>query len=120
MLVADDVEINREIIAVLLEETGIEIEYAENGIHALDMVSAAPYKYDIVLMDVQMPKMDGLEATRRIRNLPTHRPTRLPIVAITANVFIDDIDEYLNVGMDDHIGKPIDIDKMLEVLQRYL
>ena len=120
MLLAEDVEINREIVAALLVDTGIEIDYAENGQEAVDMVSANPNKYDIVFMDMQMPKMDGLEATRRIRGLPMPKRKRLPIVAMTANVFKDNIEECLEAGMDDHLGKPLDIDKVIEVLREYL
>ena len=120
VLLAEDVEINREIFAALLESTGIEIENAKNGEEAFGMVSATPYKYDIIFMDMQMPKMDGLEATRRIRSLPMPERKWLPIVAMTANVFKDNIIECLNAGMDDHIGKPLDIDKVMEVLRKYL
>jgi CheY-like chemotaxis protein len=116
MLLAEDVEINREILITLLEDTGISIDSAENGREAVDMVTAAPEKYDIVLMDVQMPKMDGLEAARRIRGLST----KLPIVAMTANVFKNDIEACIEAGMDDHLGKPLDFDKVLEKLRKYL
>jgi len=117
---AEDVEINREIVATLFKDTGIEIDYATNGKEAVDMVGAAPGKYDIIFMDIQMPKMDGLEATRHIRNLSTVKHDKLPIVALTANVFTDDIAAYLNAGMNDHIGKPFYIDKAIEVLRKWL
>ena len=120
MLLAEDVEINREIVATLFKDTGIEIDYATNGKEAVDMVGAAPGKYDIIFMDIQMPKMDGLEATRHIRNLSTVKHDKLPIVALTANVFTDDIAAYLNAGMNDHIGKPFYIDKAIEVLRKWL
>ena len=120
MLVAEDVEINRQIIATLLENTGIEMDYAENGIEAVDMVTAAPGKYDVIFMDIQMPKMDGLEATRLIRSLSEAKHDKLPIVAITANVFKDTIEACINAGMDDYISKPFDIDKVIEVLRKYL
>ena len=118
MLLAEDVEINREILITLLEDTGISIDSAENGREAIEAIEAAPDKYDIIFMDVQMPKMDGLEATRRIRALPSLR--KLPIIAMTANVFKDDIEECLKAGMDDHLGKPLDVDKVLEILRKYL
>ena len=120
LLVAEDIEINREILVALLENTGLAIDCAENGKEALDMLEAASEKYDIVFMDVQMPQMDGLEATRRIRASPILQNAELPIVAMTANVFKEDIEACLAAGMDDHLGKPIDIDRMIEKLRKYL
>ena len=119
-LLVEDVEINREILMALLEDTGLIIDCAENGKQALDMVEAAPGKYDIVFMDLQMPKMDGFEATRRIRALPALRGKALPIVAMTANVFTSDIEGCLAAGMDTHLGKPLDTDRVLDVLRKYL
>ena len=122
MLLAEDMEINREIFLSFLEDTGVIIDCAKDGIEALDMIKPDADKYDIVFMDVQMPKMDGLESTRRIRAIEAERKTarRLPIIAMTANVFKDDIDECFAAGMDGHIGKPIDIDKVLEIMHKYL
>ena len=125
MLLAEDVEINREILTALLEDTGIIIDCAENGQEALDMIAAAPGKYDIVFMDVQMPKMDGYESTRRIRALPSSSSSlqddaRLPIIAMTANVFKSDIEACIAAGMDAHLGKPLDIEKVLKALRKYL
>jgi PAS domain S-box-containing protein len=120
MLLAEDIEINREIIMSLLDDTGLVIECAENGKEALDMITANPDKYDVVFMDMQMPEMDGLEATRRIRALPGHRRKNLPIIAMTANVFKDDIAACRAAGMDSHVGKPLDIDNVIETLRRYL
>jgi CheY-like chemotaxis protein/two-component sensor histidine kinase len=120
LLVAEDVEINREILISLLEDTGISIDCAENGVEAVEMIAEAPDKYDVVLMDVQMPKMDGLEATRLIRTLTTRRLKNLPIIAMTAHVFKSDIEECLKAGMDDHIGKPIDIDDVMKKMNKYL
>jgi len=120
MLIAEDVEINREILMALLEETGLIFDCAVNGKEALDMVEAAPELYDIVFMDLQMPQMDGYEATRRIRALPAIQKTKLPIVALSANVFTSDIEECFVAGMNDHLSKPLDIDKIFEVLRRYL
>ena len=118
ILVAEDVEINREIIEALLESTGISIDFAENGLQAVEM--AISRRYDAVLMDVQMPKMDGLEASRQIRSARPPGSARLPIIAMTANVFKNDIEECLSAGMDDHIGKPLDTDILLEKLRLYL
>jgi CheY-like chemotaxis protein len=121
LLLAEDVEINREILISLLEETGISIDCAQNGLEAVEMIVASPDKYDSVLMDVQMPKMDGLEATRLIRALKTtQRLIYLPIIAMTAHVFKTDIEECLAAGMNDHIGKPIDIEDVLKKLNKHL
>jgi CheY-like chemotaxis protein len=120
LLLVEDMEINREIIISLLEDSGVSIDCAQNGLEAVEMVSAAPGKYDAVLMDVQMPKMDGLEATRLIRAMNMPRLATLPIIAMTANVFKSDIEECLRAGMDDHIGKPVDIDDVLKKLRKYL
>jgi signal transduction histidine kinase len=117
LLIAEDVEINREILMTLLEDTGISIDCAQNGKEAVEMVTAMPDKYDAVLMDVQMPKMDGLEASRLIR---AQGLVNLPIIAMTAHVFKSDIEECLAAGMNNHIGKPIDIDDVLKKLQKYL
>jgi PAS domain S-box-containing protein len=120
LLVAEDVEINREIILSLLEDTGLSMDCAQNGLEAVEMIVAAPDKYDAVLMDVQMPKMDGLEATRLIRAMADQHLKRLPIIAMTAHVFKSDIEECIKAGMNDHIGKPIDIDDVMKKLNKYL
>ena len=120
MLIAEDVDINREILISLLEETGLIFDCAVNGKEALDMVEAAPDIYDIVFMDLQMPQMDGYESTRQIRALPSLQGIKLPIVALSANVFTSDIENCIAAGMDDHLGKPLDIDRILEVLRKYL
>jgi len=120
LLIAEDVEINREILVALLEDSGLIIDCAEDGKAALEMISFAPNKYDIVFMDLRMPQMGGLEATRRIRELPGHNRERLPIIAMTANVFKDDIDACLEAGMDDHLGKPLDIDRVHDTLRKYM
>ncbi|MDR0272203.1 MAG: response regulator, partial [Clostridiales bacterium] len=119
MLLAEDIEINREILISLLEDTGIIIDCAENGKDALDIIAAGGM-YDVVLMDVQMPEMGGLEATRRIRALHGHQREKLPIIAMTANVFKDDIAACEAAGMDSHVGKPLDMDKVLKILRIYL
>jgi len=120
MLLAEDIEINREILITLLDDTGLAIDCAKNGEEALAMIGAHPEKYDIVFMDVQMPVMDGLEASRRIRLMPVGLQGKLPIIAMTANVFKADIEKCLEAGMDDHLGKPLDMDKVFEILRKYL
>ena len=121
VLVAEDIEINREIVLALLEETGAIIDCAENGKEALDMVMDANEEYDIVFMDLQMPQMDGIEATRQIRAMSAQRKKNkhLPIVAMTANVFKKDIENCLAAGMNGHIGKPLDIDRILDIMRKY-
>ena len=120
ILVAEDVDINREILSALLEGTGLIIEYANNGREAVEMITAEPDKYDLVFMDIQMPEMDGLEAAQRIRSLPVPRCGELPIIAMTANVFKSDIEECVAAGMDDHIGKPLDLDEVMKCLNKHL
>ncbi len=120
LLLAEDIEINREIVITLLEGTGLSIYCAENGKNALSMMESDPGRYDIIFMDMQMPVMDGLEATRRIRALPAGWCKEIPIIAMTANVFKSDIEECLAAGMNGHIGKPISFDGMREKLRRHL
>ncbi|MCL2059947.1 MAG: ATP-binding protein [Oscillospiraceae bacterium] len=120
VLLVEDVDINREIVCAILEDTRINIDYAENGARAVEMFAAAPLKYDIILMDVQMPVMDGLEATRRIRALDMRGARDVAIVAMTANVFREDVDRCTAAGMNDHIAKPIDSRLLMEKLSDYL
>ncbi|MDR2020858.1 MAG: response regulator [Treponema sp.] len=120
ILLAEDVEINREIVDSLLEPMALAIDYAENGVEAVRIFSADPDKYDMIFMDVQMPEMDGYEATRRIRALGTPKALSIPILAMTANVFREDIEKCLAAGMDDHIGKPLDFEDILAKLRKYL
>ena len=120
ILLAEDVEINREIVLTLLEPTGLEIDCAENGLQAVSMFQAAPERYGMIFMDVQMPEMDGYAATRAIRNLELPKSATIPIIAMTANVFREDIEKCLDAGMSGHIGKPFGLDSVLDQLQRYL
>jgi len=119
LLLAEDVEINREIVQALLEPTGIEIDCAVNGKEAVLMFSRKPKGYDLIFMDMQMPEMDGLEATHQIRSIEGHKNI-VPIIAMTANVFKEDIEKCLAVGMNDHIGKPLDFNEVMEKLKFYL
>ena len=120
LLLAEDIEINREIIISLLDELGLIIDEAENGQEAFEKVKADPERYDLVFMDLQMPKMDGLDATRQIRSLPDEHIKTLPIIALTANVFKEDVEKCLKAGMNGHIGKPVNMDEILEILKKYL
>jgi signal transduction histidine kinase len=120
VLLAEDVEINSEILLALLEPTLISIDCAENGLEALNTFKDNPERYDLIFMDIQMPVMDGYEATRRIRALNTPKALEIPIVAMTANVFREDIEHCLEAGMNDHLGKPLDFDQVSEVLRKYL
>ena len=120
ILLAEDVEINREIVMALLEPTQIKIDCAENGAAAVRMFKAAPEKYSMIFMDVQMPEMDGYDATRNIRAMGIPRAKTIPIIAMTANVFAEDIKNCLEAGMDSHVGKPLDFNEVLEKLRTYL
>jgi len=120
VLLVEDVEINREIVIALLEPTLLKIDCAENGAEAVRMFKEAPERYNIIFMDVQMPVMDGFEATRIIRALNTPNAKTIPIIAMTANVFKEDIDNCLKAGMNCHIGKPIDFDAVLRILRQFL
>jgi CheY-like chemotaxis protein len=114
------VEINREIVMALLEPTLLEIDCAENGAVALRMFSEDPDRYNIIFMDLQMPVMDGFAATRAIRALDFEKAKSIPIIAMTANVFKEDVENCLTASMNDHIGKPLDLDAVLHILRQYL
>jgi CheY-like chemotaxis protein len=120
ILLAEDVEINREIVLTLLEPTGLAVDCAENGVNALRMFREAPDLYDMIFMDVQMPEMDGYEATRQIRALDIPQAKQIPIIAMTANVFREDIEKCLEAGMNGHVGKPLDFDEVLASLRKIL
>ena len=120
ILLAEDVEINREIVISLLEPSELEIDCAANGAEAIDMFANNPDRYDMIFMDMQMPQIDGLEATREIRGLGFPKAEKIPIVAMTANVFKEDVDKCLEAGMNGHIGKPLDLNEVMEVLKRYM
>lgn len=117
VLLTDDVMINREIAAKILRKLGFTVETAENGQEAVDKVSASePGYYDAVLMDIQMPVMDGYEATRRIRCLPDEAHSGIPVIAMTANAFSEDVQKAKDAGMDAHVAKPIDINDLVQKL----
>ncbi|QUD89119.1 PAS domain-containing hybrid sensor histidine kinase/response regulator [Phenylobacterium montanum] len=117
LLLVEDVEVNRELVLAILAPFDVEVVTAENGLEALDRIREG--RYDLVLMDVQMPGMDGLTATRRIRAMSLAHAANLPIIAMTANVLPDQIARCLEAGMNDHIGKPISPAALLDVLNRW-
>ena len=120
VLLVEDLEINREIIISLLEDTNIEIDCAENGLIGSDMFLNNQDKYDLIFMDIQMPLMDGFDATKKIRAINTSKAKSIPIIAMTANAFKEDVEKCRACGMDDHIAKPIDFNLLLEKISKYL
>ena len=121
VLLVEDIEVNREIAKAILTEIGLEVEDACDGTDAVEMVRTAPTNYyDLILMDVQMPTMNGYDATRNIRALNRPDAQTVPIVAMTANAFEEDKENALKAGMNDHLAKPLDIPKLLETLTKYL
>ena len=121
VLLVEDIELNREIAEVILTEAGFEVETAPDGTDAVAMVKKAEeYYYDVILMDIQMPIMDGYEATRTIRNLPRKDVKDLPIIAMTANALEEDKEAALKNGMNAHIAKPLDMDIFMSVLKGFL
>ena len=117
----EDNSLNREIATVLLEETGAVVEEAENGLVAVNMVkNSSPGYYDLVFMDIQMPVMNGYEATRAIRALPDAEKAALPIVAITANAFDEDRQNAAKAGMNGHLSKPFDMQQLLAMIEEVL
>ena len=120
LLLAEDVEINREIFIALLEDTNINIDVAENGRIAVNKFKEKPDRYNIIIMDVQMPEMDGCEATRMIRALDIPKAKQIPIIAMTANAFKEDVAMCISCGMNDHLAKPIDVEAVTRKLIFYL
>ncbi len=121
ILIAEDMAINREIAAGLLEQTGAEIEFAEDGQICLEKVTLSPAGYyDLILMDLVMPNMDGLEAARNIRQLPDQEKASIPIFALTTNVQEKDRSAAFDAGMNEFTEKPIFVDRLLETMSRYL
>ncbi len=120
VLLVDDVELNREIAAVILEEAGFIVETAVNGQEAVDAVKNSNGDIDLVLMDIMMPVMDGYQATREIRKLSDPALANIPIIAMTANAFEEDKIAAIEAGMNYHLGKPFQIEKLYQVMKQFL
>ena len=121
VLLVEDNELNREIATAIVEELGLDVDIAEDGMDAVNiMSSAAGRKYDLIFMDIQMPKMDGYTATREIRTLNDQKCANIPIIAMTANAFEEDRKKAIKAGMNGHIAKPISADVILENLDQIL
>ena len=121
VLLVDDNELNREIAEEILLDCGVEVTTLCDGAKALEyMKNASPGDCDLIFMDVQMPIMDGYEATRRIRKLADKRAANIPIIAMTANAFADDRQAALDAGMNEHVAKPVNVNKIRDVLSRFL
>ena len=117
ILLAEDNDLNAEIAAVILERTGLKVERVEDGLQCISRITEMPAgTYDIILMDIQMPKMDGYKATQTIRNLSDQEKACIPIIAMTANAFEEDKRAAIAAGMNGHIAKPIQVDKLLSIL----
>ena len=117
----EDNELNADIAMELLSMCGLEVEYAENGVKAVDMVMHKPEDYyELILMDIQMPVMNGYDATRAIRAGNSSYHKRVPIIALTANAFAEDVQAAKTVGMNEHIAKPLDLQVLERILQKWL
>lgn len=120
ILLAEDNELNMEIASFVLDEQGAAVTEAKDGKQALDLFAASvPGTYDIILMDIMMPVMDGLEAARAIRSLERSDAKEIPIIAVSANAFADDIEESVRSGMNDHLSKPLDFEKLFKMIYKY-
>ncbi len=118
ILLAEDNELNQEIAKAILEEAGFVIDIVNDGTDAVDTIKRAPAdSYDLILMDIQMPVMDGYEASRKIRALDDKARASIPIIAMTANAFEEDRKNAIDAGMNGHIAKPIDVEKLMETLK---
>jgi signal transduction histidine kinase/CheY-like chemotaxis protein len=121
VLLVDDVDLNRKIARAMLKNTGISVDEAEDGQVALKKFEESPAgTYDIILMDVQMPNMDGYQASTAIRGLERRDARSVPIIALTANAFKEDIDRAIKAGMNAHLAKPVKQEKIVEVMMKYI
>ena len=121
ILLVEDNEINREIATELLTEEGCIVETASDGVACIDMIEKADADYyKMVLMDIQMPVMNGYDAALTIRKLKNTKKSKIPIIAMTANAFAEDANKALSVGMNDHVAKPIDMSILVPAMMKYL
>ncbi|MCR5584714.1 MAG: response regulator [Lachnospiraceae bacterium] len=119
MLLVEDNELNLEIAKFMLEDRNVVVDTAVNGLEAVQIFEkSAPFTYDLILMDIMMPELDGIEATKRIRNMTRADAKIVPIVALSANTYAEDIRVSREAGMDDHLAKPIDVERLYEVITR--
>ena len=121
ILLAEDNDLNAEIAIAILEDTGLIIDRVEDGVQCVNQIEQMPAgTYDMILMDIQMPKIDGYKATQAIRNLPDKGKACIPIIAMTANAFEEDKRDAIAAGMNGHIAKPIQVDKLLSMLAEFI
>jgi CheY-like chemotaxis protein len=120
ILVVDDVMTNRTVVKIALRDTGAETIEAKDGLQALEIVTNLNGAIDLILMDISMPDMDGYEATRRIRALDTPWAKTIPIIALTAHTYQEDVEAALEAGMDFHLGKPLNFDTLFFTIERFL
>ena len=121
ILLAEDNELNAEIAIAILEEAGLIIDWVEDGIQCVNRIEQLPAEtYDMILMDIQMPNMDGYKATQCIRHLNDKKKAEIPIIAMTANAFEEDRKKAFAAGMSGHIGKPVDMKLLEKVLKKYV
>ena len=120
ILLVEDNELNKEVAQFILEDAGALVDTAEDGMQAMDaFVVSKVGEYDVILMDIMMPHMDGIETTNLIRSLEREDAKKVAIIAMTANAFSDDVYKSKNAGMNEHLSKPLDSEKMLKVISRY-
>ena len=121
ILLVEDNELNSEIAVELLNEYGFLVDTAENGAEAVEKVkNSKPGNYDLVLMDIQMPVMNGYDATLAIRKMKDTKKARIPIIAMTANAFAEDAQKVLSVGMNAHVAKPVDMNILVPTMMKFL
>jgi CheY-like chemotaxis protein len=121
LLLVEDMEVNRELAKIILESLGFKVEMAVNGKQAVEMVEKNPAGYyNGIIMDIQMPVMDGCEASRQIRALSDKKKAEVPIIAMTANAFGDDLKKSKEAGMNAHLAKPIDVGMLTETLAQWV
>jgi len=109
ILLVEDNKLNQKLMESTLKRFGLSIALANNGLEAVELYEANPHRYCIIIMDIMMPVMDGLEATRQIRNFEKTNDLRIPIIALTANTFNADRERCLSYGMDDYLAKPLNL-----------